>query len=41
MASGFAPTGRVQAAVEMGATWLGKPYCLNDLARVLREQLDA
>lgn len=39
IASGFAPTGRVQAAMDMGAGWIAKPYELNQLSCVIREQL--
>lgn len=40
VASGFAPTGRVQAAISLGAKWLAKPYRLDELATAMREQLD-
>lgn len=40
IASGFAPTGRVQAAVEKGAGWLAKPYSMEKLAMSVRDKLD-
>jgi CheY-like chemotaxis protein len=40
VASGFAPTGRIQAAIDMGAGWLAKPYDMHNLSAALREQLD-
>ena len=40
IASGFAPTGRVQAAVEKGAGWLAKPYSMEKLAVSIRNKLD-
>ena len=40
IASGFAPTGRVHSAINLGAKWLAKPYQMDELATVLRTQLD-
>ena len=41
IASGFAPTGRIQSAIDMGAGWLPKPYEMHNLSAALRAQLDA
>ena len=38
--SGYAPTDRTRAALQMGAGWLPKPYTMGDLAAMLREELD-
>ena len=38
--SGYAPTDRTRTALNMGAGWLPKPYTMNDLASVLRHELD-
>lgn len=40
MASGYAPTGRVQSAVDIGASWLAKPYDIQQLASSVRSKLD-
>ncbi|MBN2301239.1 MAG: response regulator [Lentisphaerae bacterium] len=39
--SGFAPTGRVQTAINMGAGWLQKPYEIGRMSVELRTQLDS
>ena len=38
--SGYAPTDRTRTALGMGAGWLAKPYTMDALATVLRQELD-
>jgi two-component system cell cycle sensor histidine kinase/response regulator CckA len=40
IASGYAPTKRSQAAVDLGAVWLAKPYDNSELAAAVRSKLD-
>lgn len=40
IASGYAPTKRGQAAVNLGAVWLSKPYSNIELASTVRNKLD-
>ena len=39
--SGYSPTDRTRTALGMGAGWLPKPYTMDDLASMLREELDS
>ena len=39
--SGHAEDDRFQAAQNLGADWLAKPYSTGDLARAVRKKLDA
>jgi two-component system cell cycle sensor histidine kinase/response regulator CckA len=41
IASGYAASERGQAALELGAVWISKPYEYRDLAKLVRQQLDS
>jgi DNA-binding NtrC family response regulator len=41
LASGHAPTHRIEAALELGIPWLQKPYTADALTDIVRTALDA